>query len=598
MGYGARAQRKPALGGASLSDVDINKIGLVCKTERGIVTSGGLTQIMDEIYSMNDFEDKCGLYNSSYYGAYVAKNFFDELLREVSVEMKVLNFVESTAVQAGYDIMDSDGTPEKIFDCDAGYMNMIDKSAFGNKIAIKTLKTQNITMKLAANILALATSAVLDNVDNLRAGYVLQFVEGATTEDVLILTVTAATKTITFAATVNPFTAAGTTVYRYDWDLTIGVKDSLGNYQTKEEWKGYPFTSVATEGMAGAVNDPESGSKYVILTVNGANGSVGGNKVPANLTTWTPMTLGSDGVAPTDSDWDTLVDTYFTSADVTIMLAPESTSVAHNNNMADFSTQNYRCMYYTQSANNANEATLKNFGASLRRSIVFSMAPGDKWIKVYDPITQGYKDIPKVGMDAAHWFNTYYKFGESKVAAGNKSEMVFNSTVKLNDGNGLVHDDELGVGGRLIRNYSINICRYRRGIGITNNSARTFSTDDGYKFQNQIMQWILYKKSILAYLRQVEQDRSGGNVQETHRNNVWAYMKAKFDAGHLYSGRKEDGSAIEFKDVCIIVNDFTNNTLVNINNGIEETFLQFVAPPPIEEPVLSLASAGVTTIRA
>jgi len=53
----------------------------------------------------------------------------------------------------------------------------------------------------------------------------------------------------------------------------------------------------------------------------------------------------------------------------------------------------------------------------------------------------------------------------------------------------------------------------------------------------------------------------------------------------------------KFSDVCIIVNDFSINTLANINNGIEEIFLQFIAPGVIEEPILSLASAGVTAVK-
>jgi hypothetical protein len=74
-------------------------------------------------------------------------------------------------------------------------------------------------------------------------------------------------------------------------------------------------------------------------------------------------------------------------------------------------------------------------------------------------------------------------------------------------------------------------------------------------------------------------------------------MNKKYKAGNLYQGQKEDGTLTDFSDVCVIVNDFSINTLANINNGIEEIFLQFVAPPVIEEPVLSLASAGITTVK-
>ena len=57
-------------------------------------------------------------------------------------------------------------------------------------------------------------------------------------------------------------------------------------------------------------------------------------------------------------------------------------------------------------------------------------------------------------------------------------------------------------------------------------------------------------------------------------------------------------SSARLYESVIVINDFSINTLANINNGIEEIFLQFVAAPPIEEPILRLASAPVTTVKA
>lgn len=600
--YGSHARRVPALGGAVLTDIDIFKVMLLGKTERGIVDAGGLPVVMDQIYSMNDFYPKCGGFNSSYYAGYVAQSFYDELEQQNSCEMKVLSYVDAAAAQAGYEIMDTASSAVKLFDAKAGRKGLVDKSAFGNKIALKSSMTEAITAKIISDIATGATSAVLDNVDNIGVGNIIKFIDTAAplTAYVVVLTVVPATKTITFAALTLASTlpVATTTAYRQDWKLEVGVKDSLDNYQLKETWEA-PLVKSNTLGLAGLVNDVTDGSDYIILTLNASNTSAAIDSDPAVLSTWTPLTGGSDGSAAADANWKTLAETYLASTEFTIMLAPESASVAHNDNMVSFCTNGYKGMYYVQAANGATEATLKNVGASLRGSIRFGMIPSDKWISVDDPTTLGgKKSIPKVGIDAALWFNTYAKFGESKVAAGNKSEMVLRSSDTLLDSNGLVHDDAAGVGGRLIRNYSVNICRYRRGKGITNNSARTLSTDDGYKFQNQIMQFILYSRSIVTYLREIEQDKSGKSSQEQHFTAVWTYMSKKYKAGHLYIGQKEDGSTTTFNDVCIIVNDFSINTLANINNGIEEIFMQFVAVPPIEEPILSLASAGVTSVRA
>ena len=599
MGYGARARRVPAKGGAVLTDVDIFKVLMIGKAERGIIDSVGLPILQEEIYSMNDYFKKCGGNNNSYYTPYVAQAFFEELQSDISCEMKVMSWLSADSTQAAYSIMDTASSAAKIFDIKAGRKGLNDKSAFGNKVAIKITHISPITMKLAGNVADTDVSVVLDSVDNLTVGNYIKFVDGVKEEVRKILTIVPATKTVTFDAIseATGFAAATATVYRLDWRLEIGVKDDLGDYQKMETWEA-PFAQSNSIGLASLVNNTVSGSDFVILAVDSTNASAPEDQIPTELTSWTALTGGSDGTAAVDANYKTLANTYCGNAEFTILLAPESSSITHNNNMAEFCTDQYRGVYYAQSSNGATEDTLKNFGASLRGSIKFAMIPSDKWIKVNDPtVIEGTKDIPMVGCAAAHWFNTYQKYGESKVAAGNKSEMVLKTSSVLLDSNGLVHDDVPGVGGRLIRNYSVNISRFKRGKGITINSARTLSTDDGYKYQNQLFQFILYARSIVAYLREIEQDRSGVKAQEQHWREVWRYMKAKYDAGHLFQGQKEDGSLTKFEDVCIIVNDFTINTLADLNNGIEQIFMQFVAVNPIEEPILNLASAAVTSVR-
>lgn len=599
MAYGANVRRVPALGGATLTDVDIYKVLLLGQTERGIVDEDGLPLLMDQIYSMNDFYPKCGGFNRSYKAAYVAESFFQELESNVSCEMKVLSHVPSDATQAGYEMMDQAGTAAKIFDVKAGRKSLADKSDFGDKIAIKAIAKEDVTMKMTASAAISDTVAYLDGVDNLSVGNLLRFKDGATEEVKIITQVSPSEKKVTFAAFASTFNdLVDTVVSRIDLNVEVAVKDETGNYQKKEDWT-FPFNKSNTTGIAGEINDSVTGSNYIYLVLDETNASVPEDVIPATLSTWTALTGGSDGTPATDSNWNTLAETYLESVEFSIMLAPESSSITHNQNMLEFCTEAYKGMYYAQAANGAAAEALQNFGASMRGSVKFGMLPSDKWIKVEDPTQiNGTLDIPKVGVDAAHWFNTYNRYGESKVAAGNKSEMVLKTRAALLDSNGLVHDDRAGVGDRLIRNYSVNICKYTRGKGITNNSARTFSIDPGYKYQHQIMMFILYARSILVYLKEIEQDRAGAVAQEQHYNVIWTYMKKKFDGGHLFIGQKEDGTFTQFSDVCIIINDFSINTFANISNGIEEIFLQFVAPGVIEEPVLSLASAGITTVKS
>ena len=591
MGYGAQVRRVPAKSGAFVSDADIYNIGLMGRARRG------LTGIQRGIYSIDDFRKACGGFTSSRYMAHVARSFFKTLDPSVQVEMKCLMFQASDATQANYAIQDTTGTPATIYTASAGRKAVADKSAFGNDIALKVSLSENVTFKLTANSGATPTSIYLDQVEGLQVGYYIKIADGTHTEYAAITAIDTSLKKITFSALTYTYSTTNTTVYRQDWSLLVGVKNDFGVYETKEEWKEYPFAASDTLSMAAAVNHPETGSDYIILAVNGSNASPAATKRPAALASWTALTGGADGTAPVDADWNTLV-ASFADEPMQILLAPESSSTTHNVNMSQYATTGSKFMYYGQAANEANEDTLKTHGAYCRGPVVFGMNPMDKWMETDDPTkTEGKIQIPGVGFAAAHWFNNYSQFGISKVAAGNKTPVPASGIDRLIDSNGIVHDDTNGQGGRLIRLFSVNIARYRRGKGITINSARTYSTDPGYTYQNQIMQFLLVKKSIKAYLQEIEQDRSGVDAQTAHRDAIWAYMKRKYDAGEFFRGQKEDGSPTKFEDVVQIVNDFSVNTLADIANGKETTFVQFVETPPIEEPVLDLASAAVTTVR-
>ncbi len=587
MGYGARAERVPAKGAGIVVDADIYKLGIIGKFKRG------LASVKLGNFSMDDIRKVCGSATTSYYSWLVLRAFYQHLRPGVNVETKILMHVASDAVQAGYQILD--GATVKIFDFKAGVKNEIDKSAGGNDIAIKISQSESVTFRLTTDTAATPTTAVLDQVNNLEIGYQIKIADGTNTEYAFITAIDAVTKTITFAALTNTYTAALTTVSRLDWNLFIAMKDDFGTYQQRESYLDIPHVKSATKGAVPLLNNTVSGSFYGILTLNGSNTTIGANSRPAALTAWTPLTGGSDGTAPNDASWNTLV-AGLADQSMQILIAPESSSTTHNNNMAVWTTSGYKALYFGQSSNGATEDTLKNLGGICSEPIKFGMLPIDKWFETDDPTKDGARvQIPPIGHAAAHWFNNYATYGASKVAAGNRDALV--TSDRLLDSNGLIHDDTNGKGDRLIRKYRINIARFRQGKGVTVNSARTWSTDTGYQFQNQIMQWLLYKVSILDYLRSIEQDKAGVRAQEDHYNAIWAYMIKKFDAGEFFQGKHEDGTPTEFQDVVQIVNDFTVNTLADIANGIENNFVQFIAPPPIEEPILSLASAPVTMVK-
>jgi len=585
--YGGHVKRGEARGKGQIADANVLKLGIVGTFERG------LAAIKKEIYSKEDFRQKCGRVDTTNMSAHVYGDFNTSLESGVEVETKVAQFVASDAVQATIPIMDGAGTPVKIFDLAAGYKGAIDKSAFGNELAYKITHSYNNTYKLTANTAATPEIAYLDSVEGLKVGYGFRIADGSATEYAEITAIDTVAKTISFDALTATFTAAITTVSRMDWNLFLALKSLDGVYEQVESWENVPFIQSDSYGMPLLTNDETSGSWVVTLEVNAANSTATmDTQIPAVVSTWTALASGANGTPAVAADYATLV-TDLDDENIMILLAPELSSATHNENMVDWAT--YKCMYYSQSSNGATEATLKNLGALLRGPVKFGMIPADKWKEVDNDADRGSKiSIPVVGMAAAEWFNSYVANGAAKVSAGTKP---VKTTGKLDLSNGLVHNDKDGKGGRLIREYSINICTFTLGKGITLNSGRTLSTDDGYKYQNQIMQWLLYSKSFITFLESIEQDKSGVSAQKSHYNQAFAYMKKKWDAGDFYQHQFKDGSLSKFEDVVIIVNDFSLNTLAEINAGRETMFMQFIGIPPIEEPILSLASAPVTFVR-
>ncbi len=582
MAYGAQAKRVDAKITSLVADVDLYKIGLLGKTERGI--SG----IIKEINSFGMYEKMCGSYQSGNMTAYVAKTFFDTLKSGVQVEMKVATHVASDAVQAFYN---AENTSNDCLALKAACLGKADKSAYGNRINFKITKTEEFQYKLSAEIAITGTSATLVSVEGLAVGQFVRIDNTTVNETKKILTLNSNTKTITFSALANvaAMSVATTTVYRQDIKLEVGLADVNGFVNLVETWERMAWTTDAIN----IINTTRDNS-YWLLASAIAFVEVDAAAIPKNVTTWTPLATGVDGTTSTDVQMEAIADLY-DDEDISILISPAFTTTAYNLYLADKASENCDYIYYVNIPENATEATLKALGATLRKTYQFGIIPMDKWFEMYDPLNPSLViNVPNIGILAAHYFNEYSANGVGRVAAGNRTPI--NTILIPDDDNGLIHDDKAGTGDMLIRNYSVNIGRFKSGVGTTINSARTLATDKGYCFQNQIMGFLLIKKSIYAYLQSIEQDSSGVDAQELHYNAIWTYCKKKYDSNVFYKGQKEDGTKTEMKDVVTIVNDFSINTLTDIANGKETNFLQVVFVPPIEEPILDLASAPVTSI--
>jgi len=593
MAIGSIVKRVPAIGGGQITDANIFKMILIGRGERGIAKN------FSDIFNFGDFEEVAGGFNTSKFMAYVARSFFDTLNIDVNVELTVRTFQASDAVQATGVINDTDGTPEKVYDIKAAYRNTVDKSAGANDFARKILVSEDVTVGLTADSTASASTLLaVDAVDQFKVGDLFKVVDTGTakTEFAFITAIDKVLKTITFAAlgNVTAYEAATTTVFRQDVTMEGYKKNNEGVFELRETFGPFGFQESDTVGLVAVVNDVDLGSKLFQLDYNEPNGSAPANARPAADASPIALTGGLDGTAPLDADWATLVDNLKDERTL-VLLAPESQSIVHGNNMNAFTTDNNRALYEHAVDEGADEDNLKNLGTNLRGDIKFGIVATDKWIKIEDPINQGEKiSIPSVGISAAHLFNQIASDGIKKNAAGQKTAVNTLGTLDLS--NDLTYNDEDGKGERLLKNHSINTATFKTGKGVLINTARTLSIDAGYQFQNQVTGFLFLKFSILPLLENIEQENIGQELLDDTRVKIRNFGKRLFNQGVFLTGQKSDGSQIKFEDVFILKNDLTVNTLDKIKQGILTTFLQVVFAPPVETAILELASADATTI--
>ncbi len=593
MAIGAQVRRVPAIGGGQITDANIFKMILIGQGERGIAENFG------NIFNFGDFEEVAGGFNVSKRMAYIARSFYDALKINTNVEIILRTFQASDAVQATGIVNDTDGAPEKVYDVKSAYRNLVDKSAGGNLNARKVLVSEDVTVALTADSTASASTVfTVEAVDQLKIGDLFKVVDTGTAKEefAFITAIDKTARTITFAALSNAtaYEAATSTVFRQDVTMETYKKNNEGVFQLRETFGPFGFQQSDTVGLVPAMSDVDLGSKLLQLDYNEANSTAAEFARPAADASPVALTSGADGTAPVDADWATLVDNLKDERTL-VLLAPESQSIAHANNMNAFTTSNNRALYEHAAAEGADEDNLKNLGTNIRGDIKFGMVPVDKWIKFEDPINPGEKiSIPSVGISAAHLFNQIKDIGIKKNAAGQKEAV--NTLATLDLSNGLTHNDEDGVGERLLKNHSINTATFKTGKGIVINTARTLSTNAGYQFQNQVTGFLFLKFSILPLLENIEQDNIGQELLDDTRIKIRNFGKRLFNLGVFLTGTKSDGTAIKFEDVFILKNDLTVNTLDKIKQGILTTFLQVVFAPPVETPELELASADATTI--
>jgi phage tail sheath protein FI len=323
-------------------------------------------------------------------------------------------------------------------------------------------------------------------------------------------------------------TADNATLSTCEFDLVIQqLTAAAPNPQTVETWEKLTLDATQANYAALRVNDPFSGSAYIVLTdLNPA--AFNGRDVPPpvggiRLGIATPSTntltrvAGNDGNPPATSDYRNALSRFDTTA-IQLLATPEQMPdgvlKAVTRAAIDYCAEKGDCMFVGHTPASRDVDGAKAFGQDFRAAKVYG-ALYWPWITITDPIGSGSnptKDVPPTG----HVMGVYARIDQTrgvwKAPAGNEAVVRGALAVERN----ITDTDHTD----LVKNGSINGIRLIRGAGIVIDASRTLSTDTRWFYVNIRLLFNYVKASLREGLRWVK--------QEPNRDTLW--NKIKFNA--------------------------------------------------------------------
>lgn len=323
-------------------------------------------------------------------------------------------------------------------------------------------------------------------------------------------------------------TADAATLSTCEFDLVIQQQTAAEpEPQPVETWEQLTLDATQPNYAALRVNDPFSGSVYVVLT-DLSPGTFDGRDVPPPVTgirlgIATPSTTtltrvaGNDGTPPATNNYRTALSRFDTLAIqllATPELMPDGVLAAVTRAAIDYCASKGDCLFVGHTPASRDVAGAKAFGQDFRAAKVYG-ALYWPWITVTDPIGVG-SNPTRVIPPTGHTLGVYARIDQTrgvwKAPAGNEAvvrgALAVERTITDTD-----HTD-------LVKNGSINGIRLIRGAGIVIDASRTLSTDTRWLYVNVRLLFNFVKASLRDGLRWVK--------QEPNRETLW--NKIKFNA--------------------------------------------------------------------
>jgi hypothetical protein len=566
--------------GTTVRPADFGVAGAIGRFARG------LTSLVDA-NNIPELAIKTGGYKSGYYGRYVLDKFFQNL-KGSSAKLWIKMFVASDAVQASRTIQDP--SPANTLKVKAAYRQITDKSLDGNQSGYTLTNGARVTTTAGANASLSATALVLTSVSQIAVGDLLKIVStGPVTHYTKVSAVDENTKTVTCTALTNAVTAADV-VTAMGFQIVCYRKDNKGAVSKVDVPENSIWLSLEPENTQYYVNTAFANHPYLDLEDLASATSGPQNTWPADVSTVTFLTSGSDGTAPAStSDWNLY--SAFDSKNIRFLFNTDTTLSGVNLAGEAYCTGRLDTPIWIYNIpSQQTKDQLKTIGLSYQRSNQVQGVINASWRNVVDPIGVGANPVlrvPTVGAYVGAWIWTALTgLGIHQIAAGDDVPLIgFEATPDATE-DAFTEQERTEI-----LETGVNLIQFIPGIGLSARSGRTPSTNVGALFANYLLMQNFIKVSSVESLHRTESRPNRITALQEYGRAIQDFGRKLYEGSFPFGIDSEgafgqfflaNGDVSGFDDVFVVQADQFNNPNSSINNGEGNIFVRFFPPAPLE----------------
>lgn len=586
----------PTISTTGITGTSINTAGLEGYFERGV------TEGLYQITNVNTLFEKLGNYKSNYYGAYVAKSFFDNIQGSAGV-LYVQRLLRNGAAAASRTVVDTQGVPANFCTIKAGQLGKEDVGVWGNQLmyniglSSRNASTNSSNIAIGNTVISVSSTGVFELHDWIK------ITDGTNTEFRKIIAIDQVNQTITVnAGTTNGY-VAGSDISVHDFTIYVHVRDAnTGMISLVETWANLNIEPLSLYYFAGtnsqvALNSEfdGKGSNYItiedlITTSPRTIANFPATVIPTNFTL-TALTGGLEGTDLTETQIDAQRIYWNTAKPMYLANAEHFTETMWDNGEAFCFNGGKGEITWIGSPAYANVFSQNLVWANKRKkSRKIASLTNATWIKVSDPLNPLSADptkiIPNVGAIMGYWIYITEARGIHKVPAGRFETLA--GIVSL--ANEYTTREQL----KQLADAGMNCISNIDGV-MTVRSARTFSKLPEWRFANALAMQTYFKKTFENAFRDLENEMSSTALFQRVYSSMYEFSRLMYTGSSnggnesaFASWTKANGSNSTFDDVVKIVVDESINTADRIRNGELRANYYFMPPTPAERILIGV----------